>query len=557
MNPGQGKPTGAAPRMGRRALLAAGSLGLCGAAAVEAPYVWQGIQYAERVVLLVVVLVLTGRGPTTTIPALTPQPRMPLNGSASDVTVVMSSLAGDRLTVKPSLKFGSAATPGAGTVFTIDDSLGFQTIAGFGASFNEAGLVTLNALDSPALQESVLRSLFNPTSGAGFSAMKTPIAGTDFMSATQRWYTYDDTPGDIALQHFSITRDLGPNGLITYIKRARAAGGKFVLEAPMDYPPDWMLVDVHSNQDVAPRYYDALARYYVRYLTAYEDAGVHIDYLSPFNEPGNYTHITASELQTLIRKYVGPTLQASAARSTHLMVSEVATRGEAGSEYPSILSDPAARAYVSVLGYHGYDNADFAAIASLLGYHGYDGDANFAAIASLYQKYAGFPLWMTEICCMVTQHDGMRFESGDLWANIIVSDLEAGASAWIYWNAILDQNGGPWLVSTVHNDPEHNAQNSVVVIDTQRQSVTYTGLYYYLAHFSKFVRPGAVRVSTQPSQVGGVRCITFENADHSMVSELLNSSRTPVTVSVSWHGKSVGLTLPAISITTLRWTVQS
>ncbi len=192
----------------------------------------------------------------------------------------------------------------------------------------------------------------------------------------------------------------------------------------------------------------------------------------------------------------------------------------------------------------------------MLGYHGY-GDPDFAAIASLYQKHAGLPLWMTEICCLVTQRDGMRFESGDLWANIIMSDLEAGASAWIYWNAILDQNGGPWLVSTVHNDPEHNAQNSVVVIDTQQQSVTYTGLYYYLAHFSKFVRPGAVHVSTQPSQIGGVRCITFENVDRTMVSELLNSSPVPVRVSVSWHGKSLDLTLPAVSITTLRWTVRS
>jgi O-glycosyl hydrolase len=537
MSTEQGKPTGNAPRVGRRTVLRAALLALGGAFALETLYIWQHIQALACNLRLVVALAVPNCG--TTIPALTPQRRTPLNGSASEIRVVMSSLAGDRLTVKPSLKFGPAATPRDALVFTIDDSVGFQTIVGFGASFNEAGLVALNALDSPALQESVLRSLFDPTSGAGFSAMKTPIAGTDFMSATQQWYSYDDTPGDTALQHFSIARDLGPDGLITYIKRARAAGGKFLLEAPMDYPPDWMLVDVQSNQDVKPRYYDALARYYVRYLTAYEDAGVHIDYLSLFNELGGYTKITMCELKTLIRDHVGPALQASAARSTGLMVSEVANRGLAGSAYPIILSDPAARAYISVVGYHGY------------------GDPDFAAIASLYQKYPGLPLWMTEICCMVNQGEGIRFESGDLWANIIMSDLEVGASAWIYWNAILDQNGGPWLVSTVHNDPVQNAQNSVVVINTQQQSVTYTGLYYYLTHFSKFVRPGAVRVSTQPSQIGGVRCITFESVDRSMVSELLNSSPVAVTVSVSWHGKSVDLTLPAVSITTLRWTVQS
>ena len=101
--------------------------------------------------------------------------------------------------------------------------------------------------------------------------MKTPIAGTDFMSAGP-YYTYDDTPGDVDMRHFSIQRDLGPNGVITYIKRARKYG-KFVLQSPMDYPPDWMLIDVEKHQDVDPKYYDALARYYLRYLQEYQKQG--------------------------------------------------------------------------------------------------------------------------------------------------------------------------------------------------------------------------------------------------------------------------------------------
>jgi len=62
---------------------------------------------------------------------------------------------------------------------------------------------------------------------------------------------------DVEMKHFSIARDLGPNGLITFIKRARRYGS-FVLQAPMDYPPDWMLFDVDTNQNVNPKYYDAL-----------------------------------------------------------------------------------------------------------------------------------------------------------------------------------------------------------------------------------------------------------------------------------------------------------
>ena len=78
--------------------------------------------------------------------------------------------------------------------------------------------------------------------------MKTPVAGTDFQSAGP-WFTYDDTPGDVELKNFSVERDFGVNGVGTYILRARKYGN-FALQAPMDYPPDWMLFDVNKKQDI-------------------------------------------------------------------------------------------------------------------------------------------------------------------------------------------------------------------------------------------------------------------------------------------------------------------
>ncbi len=182
------------------------------------------------------------------------------NAPAQQVKVYVTSEAGDRITAHPPLHFSRA---GAGSAtFKIDDKIRYQEIVGFGASFLEAGMICLNSLQHEA-QEQVLAALFDPETGAGFSAMKTVIAATDFMSAGP-YYTYDDHPGDTAMKLFSIERDLGPNGLISYIKRARRYG-HFVLQAPMDYPPDWMLFNVNSNQDVNPRYFDALARYYAHY----------------------------------------------------------------------------------------------------------------------------------------------------------------------------------------------------------------------------------------------------------------------------------------------------
>ena len=450
------------------------------------------------------------------------------------VSVYVSSSAGDRLSAKAGLRFGPRADSGDRPLFTVKDSVRHQTIQGFGASFLEAGLVTLDTLPSKADQDAVLRALFNPNDGAGFSAMKTVIGATDFQSASKKWYTYDDVAGDASLAHFSIARDLGPHGLVTYIKRALQAGGQFVLQAPMDYPPDWMLNDVTSDQDVNPDLYQTLADYFVKYVREYDKQGIHVDYVSPFNEPGNYTKISLSEIGAFIRDFLGPTF-AREKLTTRIQLSEVGGRRDAATGYPEVLADEAARKYITVIPYHGYDHG------------GYD------ELAAMHARYPNIPMWMTELCCLFSQTDGLRFESGDAWVNVIISDLEAGASAWIHWNAILNEQGGPWLVSLIHNDGESNAQESIVVIDRTKHTVAYTGLYYYLAHFSKFVRPGATRIETTASAARGLRAISFQNADRTLVTELVNSNSDSADVQVDWHGQSLIVRLAGVSITTLRW----
>jgi glucosylceramidase len=444
-----------------------------------------------------------------------------------EVKLIVSSKQGERLNARPALQFDTRPGPETNT-FRIDEAVRLQTIAGFGASFLEAGMVCLNSLPAEA-QEKVLQALFDPVAGAGFSAMKTPLAGTDFTSAGP-WYTYDDTPGDVELKHFSIARDLGPNGMVTYIKRAQKYG-QFLLQAPMDYPPDWMLIDVKSNQDVDPKHFDTLARYYLRYLQEYERQGIVIDYLSLFNEPGIYTKIPYNEIRELLTQHVAPLLARSGLR-TRLMLSEAPYRGQAWERYPAVLDVPEARRAVAVLAYHGYDFRDF------------------GAISNLHSRYPDLPLWMTELCYVKPPRPD--FEDGDFWGQQIFSDLEAGASAWIYWNMILDQNGGPWLVSPIHGDPDGNIQHPVVIVHRDTKQVIYTGCYYYLAHFSKFVRRGAVRIGAEGSAMG-VRCLGFKAPDGGLVVQLMNSRDDQTEAGINFNGKSLRLALPPLSITTCLW----
>ena len=86
-----------------------------------------------------------------------------------EAKVYVSSKAGDRLTAKTPLQFEAqpkVKLPG----FKINAAVTYQTMDGFGASLMEAGLICVNDLP-PAQQEEVLRMLFDPEKGAGFSAM--------------------------------------------------------------------------------------------------------------------------------------------------------------------------------------------------------------------------------------------------------------------------------------------------------------------------------------------------------------------------------------------------
>jgi len=463
-----------------------------------------------------------------------------LNGNlvrAQTVKLYVSSKGGDRLTLKPDAQFTAEETT-AGPTFSINDSVKYQTMMGFGASLMEAGLITLNTL-AVEKQEEVLRALFDPQEGAGYTAMKTPIGGTDFQSAGP-WYTYDDTPGDVELKHFSVERDFGPNGVGTFILRARKYG-KFALQAPMDYPPDWMLYDVKTHQDIPPKYYPVLANYFLRYLEEYKKRGIVVDYLSLFNEPESvYTKIQYPEIKVLLRDHVGPALERSGL-ATKLMISEAPERLLAYKRFPVVLDDPAVRKFVSVVAYHGYDFS------------------NYDKIAELEKKYPDLPFWMDELCYAYEagypkdkKLPIYDFDDGDAWGNVIFNDLEAGTSAWLYWNAILDETGGPWAVSPVHGNPDPNIQHPVVIVNKDTHEWTYTGLYYYLAHFSKFVRPGAVRVETAGNRKG-LRVMAFRKPEGGTVAQILNSLTEDSEVNLLSKGKVLHLVLPARSITTASW----
>lgn len=448
----------------------------------------------------------------------------------AQVRVVVSSSAGERF-VEKQLTFTREVPAGLPEI-SVDATRGYQTIEGFGATFNEAGLMVLNRIPRDRADR-VLNALFEPIEGAGFSLMKSPIAACDFASAGP-WYTFDDTPGDVALKKFSIKRDLGSNGQITFIKRAQKFGA-FKIHGTTDYPPDWMLDDKMS---LKREYFPVMAKYFALYLKEYEKQGVKIDYLSPFNEPQYiYCRITYDEIREFIKNHLGPEL-ARAGLKTKLQVSDAHNRETGLNEFPKVLNDPEARRYISTMPVHGYLWEK----------------QTSAPLTKLHDLFPGIAIWQSEVCYAKTIDKKPMpvygFEDGDRWGRMIIDDMKNWVSGWIYWNMVLDQTGGPWLVSEKHNDPEDNPQHPVVIVDTEKKQPYYTGLYYYLAHFSKFVRPGSVRVEASGA-LSDASFVAFSDA-RKRILEVINSG-TERRFVVRDGDRTAVVTQPAKSIATYMW----
>jgi len=297
---------------------------------------------------------------------------------------------------------------------------------------------------------------------------------------------------------------------VHYVRRASRIAGKHIrLESTMDYAPWWMLNSTIPlpGADLNTTLYGALALYYQKFYQAFASHGIPIEYLSLFNELGGYTNATFPHVQDLLVNYVGPLFRQRKG-APKITWSEMYGRSHYADVGPSFFNMPGVFQNNEVVMYHGYDCGDFGgwtcqglnATCPLLA----QSAANFSAFV---RKYApGLKLWMTELCYATEFGDyplppacppipRVDFDDAMQWGRIIFYDFTTiGVSGWIYWNMILDTNGGPWLVSPEHNNPEQNPQQPVIIGDPQNGKFYLTGVYYALAHLGRYVPEGSVRV---------------------------------------------------------------
>ena len=376
-----------------------------------------------------------------------------------------------RLNKSAPLNFGPGEQPTETelSIFVNPDKT-FQTFVGIGGAITDASAEVFAKL--PADKQEEFLNAYYSAEGISYSLLRTHIHSCDFSSGS---YTYIDE-GDKELATFNIDHD--KQYRIPMIKRAiEKAGGSLTTYVSPWSPPAFMKTNKNmlKGGSLMPEFADAWALYYAKFIKAYEELGIPIWGLTIQNEPMATQRwesciYTAKEERDFLKNHLGPILEQEGLGDKKIIVWDH-NRDLITNRANTILGDPEAAKYVWGTGFHWYETWT-------------GSDPKFENLGRVKESFPDKELMFTEGC-----NENFNSEKYQYWPNAerygrsMINDFNNGTAGWTDWNILLDENGGPNHVGNFCFAPIHG--------DTKTDELIYTPTYYYIGHFSKFIKPGA------------------------------------------------------------------
>ena len=430
----------------------------------------------------------------------------------------------------------------------------FQTITGFGGSFTESSAYLLNQL-SPDNRKKIIDAYFGPD-GAKYSLTRTHINSCDFSLSN---YSYAKVEGDMELEHFSIEED--KDDIIPFIKEAQAASedGFRIISSPWTAPP-WM----KDNKEwvggkLLPEYKDTWALFFSKYIDAYREEGIDIWGITVENEPlGNDSnwesmHFSPEEMTQFVQNHLGPKLEADGKGDVKILGYDQ-NREHLKEWVDAMFKDEGTSKYYAGTAIHWYAST-FEVFPEELQYahekapdkHIIQSEACVDAQVPVWQDDAWYwskeaTDWGYDWAPEKDKHLHPKYVPVYRYARDIIGCLNNWVDGWVDWNMVLDRQGGPnwfknWCVAPV-------------IVDPEQDEVYFTPLYHTLSHFSRFIRPGAVRIGLENTD-DTLLATAAKNPDGSIAVVLLNQGMEAREVSLSLGEKNTGLTISAQAIQTI------
>lgn len=430
------------------------------------------------------------------------------------------------LAQQASVNFAADAGTNATTI-TVDENTTYQTIDGFGYALTGGSASLINGLG--ANQNTFLNDIFSTASGhVGSTFVRITIGASDLSSSD---FTYDDMPSgqtDNSLTHFSIAQEM--TDLVPVLKKIIAINPSIKIMATPWTAPVWMKQSTTGNGgftggNLNPAYYDAYARYFVKYIQAMAAQGITIYAVCPQNEPLNpYNNpamtMQAGEETNFIKNNLGPQFAANGISTKIVAYDHNCDRPD----YPeAVLGDAGANPYV--------DGSAF---------HLYAGD--ISALTAVHNAFPAKNIYFTE------QYIGApgNFAGDFSWHmnNLIIGAPRNWSRVVLEWNLAADPNNNPHTAG--------GCSNCLGAVTISGNSYTKNTAYYTVAHASQFVKAGAVRISSNTFSAS-IQNVAFKNPDGTKVVVALNTASSSQSFKIKWGAESFTYTLPAGAAATFKW----
>ena len=417
------------------------------------------------------------------------------------------------------------SSPAKEPIIDIDDSKTFQTIDGFGFAVT-GGSAQLLMHMSPDKRAAILRELYaDDGNNIGSSYIRVSVGSSDM---NDHVYSYDDMPEgqtDPTMAKFSLDPD--KEDVIPVLKEILAINPKIKILASPWSAPLWMkTTGVARGGVLKPEYFAAYADYFVKYIQGMQAAGIPIDTLTIQNEPLNEKNTPSmlmleSEQEDFIKNHLGPAFKKAGIKTKIVLYDHNLDHPL----YPlTILRDPAANKYIDGTGFHLYGGT-------------------VDAMTQVHDEFPNKNIYFTEQS--VTEHSGSpNINLSRPVARVMIGVSRNWSKNILLWNLAADPQNGPHT-----NDGGCTGCVGAITIDGDK--VTRQVAFYTLAHASKFVRPGSVRIGS--NDLEQLPNVAFKTPKGERVLIVSNISGAPQTFSVREHGKSFTTSLNAGSVATYVW----
>lgn len=451
-------------------------------------------------------------------------------GKRVDVYTTSSS-SNLRLTKTASLIFVRDKYPVSITSnIIVNPSKTYQTFLGMGGSITDASAEVFATLPINK-QEELLKAYYSPIEGIGYTLARTSIHSCDFSSQS---YTYVDE-GDKDLLTFNIDHDKAYR--IPLIKKANnITGGKLKLYASPWSPPAFMKDNNNMLRGgkLLAEYKTSWANYFTKFIKLYEKEGVPVWGITIQNEPMAIQRwescvFTSEEERDFLKQYLGPIMNTEGLGDKKIIVWDH-NRDAIVERANVIFNDPEASKYAWGIGFHWYEA-------------GLGGNPMFSNIRQVHEQFPSKNLLFTEGCAEFFNETKLQYwPNAERYGNAIINDFNNGTVGWTDWNILLDEKGGPNHFSNYCFAPIH--------ANTKNGELIYTPSYYYLGHFSKFIRPNAKRISME-SNMNNLLFTSFINEDGKIVSIVMNQTNESIKYKIKIGNCFIEENAPAHGIQTL------